>query len=75
MYIPLINMVFEEKITDDEILIALNECMKAAIIPAFEVSTKLGLTSRRTKERLIAMAVDGKIKGKKIGSVWCFRPK
>jgi DNA-binding Lrp family transcriptional regulator len=67
-------MAFEEKISDDEILTALEECMGEAIIPACEVSKKLNLTPRRTKERLIEMAVEGKIKGKKIGSVWLFRP-
>lgn len=66
-------MVFEDKVTDEQILKALQECINEAIVPASDVADKLDMSSRRIKERLLLL--ETKLVCKKIGNVWCFRPK
>jgi DNA-binding Lrp family transcriptional regulator len=69
-------MVFEEKFTDDEILEAVERCVRKAKVPATEVAKELGRGSpRRVKERMQELAMEGFLEGEKVGSFWCFRPK
>ena len=72
-------MVFEEVVTDDEILEAVNECLKEAIVPTDCIvenlkAKNLGIGVRRLRERLFLLEKDGKISSKKIGTGLGYRP-
>lgn len=73
-------MVFKEKATDEQIIIAVQECLEEATVPADCVAKKLkdkglDLGIRRVRERLILLEKDKKILSKKVGTGLGFRPK
>ncbi|MDD3040998.1 hypothetical protein, partial [Bacteroides sp.] len=65
----------EKILKDDEILEALNICLRNACIPASAVAEVLGVNSRYVKDRLREMQAKNLVTGKYRGSSWCFRPK
>jgi hypothetical protein len=66
-------MVFEEQITDEELLEAYFECCKHPKIAAAQIRDELGKGStRRVKERLQEIVKNGKLKGEVQGCTWVF---
>ena len=72
-------MVFKEKVTDEQILEAVRECLEEATVPTGCISKKLKakelkLGTRRLRERLLLLEKDGKISATKVGTGIGFRP-
>lgn len=66
-------MVFEEQITDEELLQAYREASKHPKIAAAQVQQELGKGSvRRIKERLQELVKERKLNGEVQGSTWVF---
>jgi hypothetical protein len=66
-------MVFEELITDEELIDAYRKASKHPKIAAAQVQEELGKgSSRRIKERLQELVKEGKLKGEVQGSTWVF---
>jgi len=68
-------MVFEEQITDKELLEAFERCCKRPKIAAAQVQEELGKYSvRRVKERLQDLVKDKELQGGIQGCTWVFWP-
>jgi DNA-binding Lrp family transcriptional regulator len=68
-------MTFEEKYSDEQIIKAVEECLREACIPTSAIAEKIGGSPTHVKRRLLALMKKDKLNGKMIGSSWCFRPK
>lgn len=64
----------EKMVTDEEILKALDICLRKACIPAAAVAEELGVNSRYAKDRLLELQEKNLVEGVYRGSSWCFRP-
>lgn len=67
-------MAFDTKYTDDELIEAVEECLREACIPTSVIAEKIGGNKEHVKRRLLSLVEDKKLSGKMVGSSWCFRP-
>lgn len=63
-----------QKYTDEELIEAVEECLREACIPTSLIAEKIGGNKEHVKRRLLALVDDNKLLGKMVGSSWCFRP-
>jgi predicted ArsR family transcriptional regulator len=65
----------DSKYTDENLIKALNECMKRATVPASEVAKVLEGNAEYVKNKLRDLKKRGLIEGEIVSGMWCFRPK
>jgi predicted ArsR family transcriptional regulator len=65
----------DSKYTDENLIKALNECMKRATVPASEVAKELEGNAEYVKNKLRDLKKRELIEGEIVSVMWCFRPK
>jgi len=64
----------DSKYTDENLIKALEECLKRATIPSSEVAKELGGNAEYTKNKLLDLKRRKLIEGEIVSGMWCFRP-
>ncbi|MDD4521723.1 MAG: hypothetical protein PHW84_02060 [Methanosarcina sp.] len=65
----------DSKYTDENLIKALEACLKRAMIPSSEIAKELGGNAEYTKNKLLELKKRGLIDGEMVSGMWCFRPK